>query len=232
MSVYAMGDLHLSLGGNKPMDGFSGWRGYVPKIESNWKSVVSEEDTVVIPGDFSWGTSFEEAEPDFRFLESLPGKKLLVKGNHDYWWSTRAKTEKFFAENGLSSVDILHNRAVLCGKLALCGTRGWVFGPEAPEDMKLSQREALRLEASLADAERYGDGVERVAFLHYPPAFAGELAPKMYDIMRKYGVRRCYYGHLHGPARSLAVEGKFLDMEFKLVSADHLDFKPFLVAEN
>ena len=150
-----MADLHLSLGTDKPMDDFYGWRDYVRRIEESWLESVAPEDTVVIPGDFSWGIDFEHALPDFQFINSLPGKKLIMKGNHDYWWTTRTKLEKFFEENGLTTVDILHNNSVLCENTALCGTRGWVFMPNEAHDVKISAREAARLELSLADSERF-----------------------------------------------------------------------------
>ena len=219
-----MADLHLSLGTDKPMDDFYGWKDYVHRIEASWNESVGPEDTVVIPGDFSWGTDFEHALPDFKFIDSLPGKKIIMKGNHDYWWSTRTKAEKFFKENGLTTVDILHNNSVLCENTALCGTRGWVFMPNEAHDLKISAREAARLELSLADSERFPEA-EKIVFLHYPPVYGNELVPNILDVLFKYKVKKVYYGHLHGAARSIANEGEFMGINFKLVSADHLNFK-------
>ena len=219
-----MADLHLSLGTDKPMDDFYGWKDYVHRIEASWNESVGPEDTVVIPGDFSWGIDFEHALPDFKFIDSLPGKKIIMKGNHDYWWSTRTKAEKFFKENGLTTVDILHNNSVLCENTALCGTRGWVFMPNEAHDLKISAREAARLELSLADSERFPEA-EKIVFLHYPPVYGNELVPNILDVLFKYKVKKVYYGHLHGVARSIANEGEFMGINFKLVSADHLNFK-------
>ena len=224
MAIWTMADLHLSLGTDKPMDDFYGWKDYVHRIEASWNESVGPEDTVVIPGDFSWGTDFEHALPDFKFIDSLPGKKIIMKGNHDYWWSTRTKAEKFFKENGLTTVDILHNNSVLCENTALCGTRGWVFMPNEAHDLKISAREAARLELSLADSERFPEA-EKIVFLHYPPVYGNELVPNILDVLFKYKVKKVYYGHLHGAARSIANEGEFMGINFKLVSADHLNFK-------
>ena len=224
MAIWTMADLHLSLGTDKPMDDFYGWKDYVHRIEASWNESVGPEDTVVIPGDFSWGIDFEHALPDFKFIDSLPGKKIIMKGNHDYWWSTRTKAEKFFKENGLTTVDILHNNSVLCENTALCGTRGWVFMPNEAHDLKISAREAARLELSLADSERFPEA-EKIVFLHYPPVYGNELVPNILDVLFKYKVKKVYYGHLHGAARSIANEGEFMGINFKLVSADHLNFK-------
>ena len=224
MAIWTMADLHLSLGTDKPMDDFYGWKDYVHRIEASWNESVGPEDTVVIPGDFSWGIDFEHALPDFKFIDSLPGKKIIMKGNHDYWWSTRTKAEKFFKENGLTTVDILHNNSVLCENTALCGTRGWVFMPNEAHDLKISAREAARLELSLADSERFPEA-EKIVFLHYPPVYGNELVPNILDVLFKYKVKKVYYGHLHGVARSIANEGEFMGINFKLVSADHLNFK-------
>lgn len=226
MSIYTIADLHLSFGTNKPMDDFYGWRGYVDKIRENWVNNIHYEDTVVIPGDFSWGMNFEEALPDFCFLNSLPGDKIILKGNHDYWWSTRSKMDKFIESNNLSTIRILHNNSFLVSNKAICGTRGWIFGAEGEDDVKVSAREALRLEASLKDSLRFGEGVERIVFLHYPPVFANELMPRFIDIMRKYEVLRCFYGHLHGNAKSLAVTGEYCGINFNLISSDSIDFCP------
>lgn len=226
MAIWAMADLHLSLGTDKPMDNFHGWYDYVNRIEHNWRENVAEEDTVVIPGDFSWGIDLEEALPDFRFIENLPGKKLIMKGNHDYWWTTRAKTEKFFKEKGLKTIEILHNNSVLCEGKALCGTRGWVFMPNEPHDLKISAREAARLELSLQDSMHFPDA-EKVVFLHYPPVYANEMVPNIFDVLYKYKVKRVYYGHIHGVARSAANEGEYMGINFKLISADNLGFKLF-----
>lgn len=226
MAIWAMADLHLSLGTDKPMDSFRGWYDYVNKIEKSWHECIAPEDTVVIPGDFSWGIDLEEALPDFHFIEELPGKKLVMKGNHDYWWTTRSKTEKFFAEKGLKTIGILHNNSVLCEGKALCGTRGWVFMPNEAHDLKISAREAARLELSLQDSLRFPDA-EKIVFLHYPPVYANEVVPNIFDVLHKYDVKRVYYGHIHGAARSVANEGEIMGINFKLISADHLNFNFF-----
>ena len=228
MALFAIGDLHLSLGTNKPMDLFYGWDDYVARLEQNWRATVGERDTVVIPGDFSWGVSMEEALPDFRFLEALPGRKLLLKGNHDYWWDTRHKMEAFFEERGLTTIGLLHNSADTADGMILCGTRGWIFMPNEEHDLKISAREALRLELSLQDAERFGKG-EKIVFLHYPPVYANEIVPNMMDMLLKYGVKRVYYGHIHGAARGMANEGDYMGIAFKLISADHLRFTPWRI---
>ena len=223
MAIWAMADLHLSLGTDKPMDNFHGWYDYVNRIEHNWRENVAEEDTVVIPGDFSWGIDLEEALPDFRFIENLPGKKLIMKGNHDYWWTTRAKTEKFFKEKGLKTIEILHNNSVLCEGKALCGTRGWVFMPNEPHDLKISAREAARLELSLQDSMHFPDA-EKVVFLHYPPVYANEMVPNIFDVLYKYKVKRVYYGHIHGEEGfKSAIRGEFHGIGYNLISADYLN---------
>ena len=224
MSVWVMADLHLSFGTNKPMDNFFGWKDYVSKIEASWKEQIKPEDTVVIPGDFSWGLGFDEALPDFKFVDALPGRKIVMKGNHDYWWTTRTKAEKFFKENGITTFEILHNNSVLAEDLALCGTRGWVFMPNEEHDHKISEREALRLRLSLEDSKRFPDA-EKIVFLHYPPVYANEMVPNIISVLKEYGIRKVYYGHLHGASRSLANEGEYMGIEFKLISAAHLGFK-------
>ncbi len=225
MSIWVMADLHLSFGTDKPMDGFFGWQDYVSKIETNWKEQIAPEDTVIIPGDFSWGLGFDQALPDFQFIEALPGRKIVMKGNHDYWWSTRHKAEKFFAENGIKSVEILHNNALLAENIALCGTRGWVFMPNEQHDVKISAREAQRLELSIKDANEKFPDAEKIVFLHYPPVYANEMVPNIISVLKEYGIKKVYYGHLHGGSRSLANEGNYMGIEFKLISADHLGFK-------
>ena len=187
---------------------------------------MKPEDTVVIPGDFSWGIDLEEALPDFQFIEALHGKKLVMKGNHDYWWTTRTKAEKFFTEKGLKTIGILHNNSVLCEGKALCGTRGWVFMPNEAHDLKISAREAARLELSLKASLQYPDA-EKIVFLHYPPVYANEMVPNIFDVLYTYGVKRVYYGHIHGAARGAVNEGEYMGINFKLISADHLGFKLF-----
>ena len=222
MAVFAIGDLHLSLGGDKPMDVFPGWEGYARRIEQSWREQVREGDTVVLDGDTCWGMSLEEARADFEFLQALPGRKILDKGNHDYWWSTKRKMDAFFLENGLDSFEILHNNCIAADGLLLCGTRGWMLEDGAPSDKKVSAREAGRLSASLRDAE--GREGERVVFLHYPPLYRESLSGDMIDLMLEYRIKRCYYGHLHGVSCRTAFEGEYLGICFSLISADHLGF--------
>lgn len=220
MALYAIGDTHLSLGGSKPMDVFGGaWENYVDKLLKGF-SVVKQEDTVVLCGDLSWGMSLEEAEPDFAFLNALPGQKLLLKGNHDYWWSTAAKMERFFREKGFDTFRLLHNNCHFYGETALCGTRGWFYDVKA--DQKVFHRELIRLETSLkAAGER-----EKLCFLHYPPRYQGYTCSEIIELLERYEVKACCYGHLHGGSHRLAIEGKHGFSEYYLVAADYLDFRP------
>ncbi len=223
MALYAIGDTHLSLGTDKPMDVFGGsWEGYVDKLRNSF-AALDEEDTVVLCGDISWGMSLEDAAPDFAFLNELPGKKLILKGNHDYWWNTVTKMKAFFERSGFHKLDILHNNCHLYGEVALCGTRGWFYEEEdGPQSEKVFRRELIRLEASLkAAGER-----EKLCFLHYPPRYLGYSCPEILALLKQYGVSACYYGHLHGPSCRLAQEDVADGIRYTLISADHLGFVP------
>lgn len=223
MKIFAIGDLHLSLSVDKPMDVFSGWADYVERLTANWKSVISDEDIVVLAGDTSWGMSLNETTDDFDFINRLPGKKYLLKGNHDYWWDTRKKLETFFFENGFDTLNILQNNAVETDNLIICGTRGWLFENGEPHDAKILQREAGRLELSLQSIK---SDKEKVVFLHYPPVYADQCSAEILDVLLKYDVKRCYYGHIHGYGISNALNGIYAGIDFKLISADALGFCP------
>lgn len=224
MALYAIGDTHLSLRSDKPMDVFGGgWEGYVDKLRQGF-APVEDTDTVVLCGDLSWGMSLEEARDDFAFLNSeLPGEKWLLKGNHDYWWTTASKMNAFFQANGLTRLHILHNNCAFYGDTALCGTRGWFFEENGtPHWEKVFNRELIRLEASLkAAGER-----EKLCFLHYPPLYRGYRCQEILDLLERYGVRLCCYGHLHGASHRLAIEGVQGSVEYRLVSADFVGFRP------
>ena len=223
MALYAIGDTHLSFGTDKPMDVFGGgWTGYVERLSRGFE-IVEPGDTVVLCGDLSWGMSLEEAREDFSFLNALPGQKVVLKGNHDYWWTTAAKMERFFRENGFDTLSLLHNNCRLYGDVALCGTRGWFYEEDRGEhSAKIFNRELLRLEASLKAA---GDR-EKICFLHYPPVYQGYRCREIMDLMERYGVTRCCYGHLHGGSHRLAVSGPVGGVDYQLVSADYLGFCP------
>ena len=225
MSLFVIGDTHLSLSTDKPMDIFGGWKNYMQRLEENWRSVVQPQDTVIIPGDVSWGMSLEQAKEDFLFLHRLPGKKILMKGNHDYWWTTRAKMESFLEGNGLDSLSILHNNAVSVEGLSLCGSRGWMFEQGQEHDKKIINREGGRIRASLQDAQRFGEQ-EKVLFLHYPPVFMQDSIPEFFEVMNQYGVRRCYYGHIHSQGCRFAFQGEWCGVQLEMVSADYLRFMP------
>ena len=223
MALYAIGDTHLSLSSNKPMDVFGGgWEGYVDKLLEGFAH-VKPEDTVVLCGDLSWGMSLEEAKEDFAFLDALPGRKIMLKGNHDYWWTTANKMNTFFAENGFNTLNILHNNCYEYEGVALCGTRGWFFEENAAaQSAKVFNREVMRLETSLkAAGER-----EKICFLHYPPLYQGYTCPEILELLERYRVKACYYGHLHGGSHRLAMEGTFGTVSYHLVSADYLKFFP------
>ncbi len=227
MALYAIGDLHLCLGAPKPMDIFGGaWVGYMEKLRQGL-SCITEEDTTVLLGDISWAMSLDAAKADFAFINAIPGRKIILKGNHDYWWSTAAKFEKFCQENGFENMQLLHNNCFSYGDFAICGTRGWFFEEERSgnHDEKVFKRELCRLEASLQAA---GDR-RKLVFLHYPPRYRGYECPEILALLKKYEVTACYYGHLHGFGHKLAMEGLWDGVDFHLVAADYLDFCPAAV---
>ena len=228
MALFVIADLHLSLGANKPMDVFPGWSDYVDRLEENWRRTVSPKDTVVIAGDISWAMDIKDALEDFTFLHSLPGEKLLMKGNHDYWWSTRNKADTFFAEHGLHTLHILHNCAYRVGDRALCGTRGWLYNSESEEDRKIVLREAGRLQASIEEAKKLGGKL--TAFLHYPPIYDGAECREILDILEENEVEECYFGHIHGQnAAKKALVGEYHGTKMQLISADFVNFCPILI---
>ena len=227
MSLFAIADTHLSLSADKPMDIFNGWSDHVQRLEKNWRAVVSDGDTVVIPGDVSWAMSLEGAQKDFAFLDSLPGKKILMKGNHDYWWNTTRKMENFFKEKGFETLSIVHNSAVPVGNISVCGTRGWFFDAEEDADKKVLLREAGRLRTSIEKGIALGG--EPVVFLHYPPITQDRICPEIYDVLVEYKIKRCFYGHLHSFATKSAFEGERDGIKFSLISGDHLEFLPKLI---
>ena len=227
MALYAIGDLHLCLGAPKPMDIFGGnWTGYMDKLKAGM-SVITEADTTILLGDLSWALSLEESAADFAWINDIPGRKIILKGNHDYWWSTAAKFNKFCEEHGFSNLYLLNNNCYEYDDWAICGTRGWFFEEErsGAHDEKVFKRELCRLEASLkAAGEKH-----KMVFLHYPPRYKGYECREILDLLENYGVRRCFYGHLHGGSHKLAMEGLWDGVEFRLVSADYLNFEPYKV---
>lgn len=227
MALYAIGDLHLCLGAPKPMDIFGGaWVGYMDKLREGM-SVIQPEDTVVLMGDLSWALDLPSSAEDFAWINQIPGRKIILKGNHDYWWSTAAKFLKFCEEHGFQDLYLLNNNCYEYGDYAICGTRGWFFEEErsGQHDEKVFKRELIRLEASLKAA---GDK-EKYVFLHYPPRYKGYECPEILALLEKYEVRRCFYGHLHGGSHKLAMEGLWDGVEFKLCAADYIGFTPFQV---
>ena len=229
MALYVLGDPHLSFRAHKPMDVFGGaWDGYVDKLRAGL-SILREEDTIVLAGDISWGMSLEEAEEDFAFLNSFPGRKLILKGNHDYWWTTANKTYQFWAERGFTTLNLLHNNCYEYGEYALCGTRGWFWEEDQNgHNQKVFNRELLRLEASLKAAGEW----PRLAFLHYPPLYQGYRCQEILDLLERYQVKACYYGHLHGGSHRLALEGIHGTVEYHLVAGDYLGFRPLKICES
>ena len=227
MSVYAIADLHLSFGVNKPMDIFFGWDNYVQKLESNWKKLVSEEDTVIIPGDISWGINYAEALPDLKWIDAMPGKKILLKGNHDLWWDTMGKNMRLKEENELNTIEFLFNNSFAVENIAVCGTRSWFFDAEKSADKKVLLREVGRLQRSIDAAVE--SGKEPVVFLHYPPLSLLEECEEIIECLVKNGMKRCYYGHMHGKAAIAAFNGEKYGIRFKLISADTLGFVSYLI---
>lgn len=227
MALYVIGDLHLSLGTEKPMDVFGGaWTGYMEKLK-NGLSVIRPGDTTVLAGDLSWAMDLKNAREDFAWINAIPGRKIILKGNHDYWWSTAKKFYDFCQENGFENQWILNNNCYDYDRYAICGTRGWFFEEDrsGQHDEKVFRREIIRLETSLKAAGEK----EKLVFLHYPPRYRGYECREILELLERYGVRRCFYGHLHGGSHALAQEGFWNGTEFRLISADFLNFCPFLV---
>ena len=235
MSIYTIGDLHLSFHENKPMSIFGeNWEGHEEKIKNNWIKKVRENDLVVIPGDFSWSTYLKDTYEDFKYLNSLPGKKVLLKGNHDYWWTTITSMKKFLKENDFKNIDFIYNTAYEYEDTIIAGTRGWSQAEEG-EDKRLLKREAARLELSLQEAIKLRNSIENsmknkkiIVFMHYPPITNSNLnnneTNQFIQIMKAYDIKECYYGHLHGISIKDAIEGDVFGIDFKLVSADGLNF--------
>lgn len=241
MSLYTIADLHLpgADGKAKSMDVFGErWADAQNRLERNWRAVVDPDDSVVIPGDITWAMDLDEARGDFAFIDSLPGIKYIGKGNHDFWWATAAKMNAFFAENGFSSLRILYNNAYITDSAVICGSRGWFFDEISQKTVgevsweKINNRETLRLEMSLKAAVQLRDSDGRclpiIAFLHFPPVWNDAVARGLIDTLHAYGVKRCYFGHIHSGyvGRQPFV---FEDIEFRLIAADHLAFCPLYV---
>lgn len=226
MALWTIADLHLSLGEDKPMDIFRGWDNHVERLEQNWNALVEPEDTVVIIGDVSWAMQLENLGADFKFIDDLNGRKIIIKGNHDYWWETMKKMNAYVEKNGFSSISFINNNAFLANGISVCGTRGWSYDcPESEE--KILNREVGRLKASIEEGIKLGG--EPIVFLHYPPVYADYVCDRIMDVLKEYGIKRCYYGHLHGYSIGRAVNGEYDGITFRLVSCDGNGFAPAYV---
>lgn len=229
MSLFAMADFHLSKSiKDKPMDIFGKrWENYMQKIEDSCKTVLSENDVLLIPGDISWATYANELKSDLDFIENLPGKKIISKGNHDYWWTSAKKLEELKAGFNIKTINFLHNNFFVYGDTAICGNRGWIKS-ESDENKKIYDRELIRLELSLKAAQNAGYD-KKIVMTHYPPCSGNdEIFEDFLEIINKYNVKRCIYGHLHNNFSS-AFTGMCGDIKFDLVSADYLDFIPLKI---
>ena len=238
MALYAISDLHLPSKLNKPMDRFgSRWQGYTEKIRKRWNALVDEGDTVVVPGDISWAMTLTEAADDFRFIESLKGKKLIGKGNHDYWWDSGVKMRNMLASAKAGSVSFLQNNAYLLPEegYVVCGSRGWFIeerlqSPIFDSDYTaLINRERARLALSLDEGERlkaeYGVSFPILVFLHFPPVFGDFVCEPIVEEMLSHSVSRCFFGHIHGKY-DIPPEIEYRGIKMEIISSDYLDFYP------
>lgn len=225
MSLFAIADTHLSFGTDKPMDTFEGWQDYTQKLEKNWNKVVAENDDVIIAGDISWAMNFDELIADFQFLERLNGNKIILKGNHDYWWNTVSKMNKFLLENGFKTIKFLYNNSYECGGFSICGTRGWMLENDDEENERILLREIGRLKRSLDSAVND----EKIVFLHYPPVSQNSACNPIVDVLKEYGIKKCFFGHLHGEAAKYVIEGNINGIDYRLISCDRLKFTPYLI---
>lgn len=229
MAIYVIGDLHLSFSANKPMDIFgNNWENHVEKVKINWINKITDSDTVILPGDFSWATYLEETCEDFKYLDGLPGNKILSKGNHDYWWTTITSMKKFLKENNFQNINFLYNNSFFVENKIIVGTRGWINTWNSSENYKILKRENERLKLSIENGiKQFGDKFEIICFIHYPPFYKENDVPDEINFiktMNNYGIKKCYYAHLHADSHKDAIEGIVKGIDFKLVSSDYLNF--------
>ncbi|HWQ97778.1 MAG TPA: metallophosphoesterase [Clostridia bacterium] len=226
MQIYAIADLHLSLTSEKPMDVFGEtWRGHAEKLERNWRECVQEDDLVLIPGDISWAMQLSAALPDLSFIGNLPGKKILLKGNHDYWWSAIGRVRSQLP----AGMRAIQNDSIVEGGVGLCGTRGWLCPGSnnfSAEDQKIYLRELDRLTLSLNSLPPVET---KIAMLHFPPFADKEKGSGFTERLEAAGVQIAIYGHLHGEANRYAFEGERNGITYHCVAADKLDFAPKLI---
>ena len=235
MSLFVIADLHLSSDGSKSMEIFgSRWTDYMNKLRKNWTAVVTPEDTVIVPGDISWGLKLEDAIDDLKFLDSLPGQKLIGKGNHDFWWSTASKMKVMMEEQGIKTIKLLYNNAYICEDCIVCGTRGWFVEENQQHTVgnadynRIVNREVIRLRLSLDEAvklQREHPEIPISVFLHFPPVWNGFVCREIVDVLHEYGIRSCYFGHIHG-AYHMPRTTNFEGIDFVLTAADAIQFSP------
>jgi len=241
LSVFVISDLHLSTNADKSMEVFGPrWQNYTQRLKANWNAVVEKNDTVIIPGDISWGLTIEDAMPDLKFLNDLNGKKIIGKGNHDFWWQTLSKIQKIFEQNQINTINILHNNAYVVENVIVCGTRGWYNGDKqiavnnnVVDNQKIINREAIRLRLTLNSAKQLQEksNLPVIVFFHFPPAWSGLVCKELIDILHEFKIERCYFGHIHGLVehpKNFSFEG----IQFSLISSDHLNFTPIPIVLN
>lgn len=226
MALFAISDLHLSFGTDKPMNVFKGWENHTERLENAWRRVVGEDDTVVLGGDTSWALKTDDAAPDFKFIDRLPGKKILLKGNHDLWWPTVKKLREFFEKNDIKTVDILYNNSFSAGDYSICGSRGWLYDGSGEKDAKVIKRECGRIETSLTLGTK--NGQIPILFLHYPPVYGDFVCEEIFSVIKRFGVKDVYYGHIHGTGLYNTVK-EYDGVNFHLISCDCVDFTPVFV---
>ena len=225
ISIFGLSDLHLSLSSDKPMDIFRGWDDYQTRIEANWKRMITPDDTVVIPGDISWAMKLEDSFSDFEFLNSLPGTKIILKGNHDLWWNTAKKLREFLDENGFDTIKFIFNSAEVVGDYAICGSRGWFFD-DKESSKKVILREAARLDTSITKAKETGK--TPLVFLHYPVYFNDQVSVEMLEVLKKHEIFEVWHGHIHGSGKQ-SLQYSYENIKFNLISCDCIGFEPVLI---
>lgn len=238
MSIFVIGDTHLSLSHDKSMEFFGGeWNNYVDKLQKNWNDNICAGDSVIIAGDVSWGMTIGDTYADFEFINNLNGKKYVIKGNHDYWWSTFTKMNNWRDENGFTTINFVHNNAYLCENIIICGSRGWFVDEydEIPEDVqhnqKILKREVSRLSLSIAEAKKIkvvSTECEICCFIHYPPVYGSYVCHEIIELLEKEQIKNCYYGHVHNAMKS-KIRRNYRGIRFELTSADYLAFKPMKI---